>query len=98
CLGLPVQQGPVIYITSDGDPDLLRNIQRQWIGRGGDLARLKALPLHVHASTDFCLERGHAHARLRMTLDAFGTTPALFILETISTNVETTNLNAQEEV
>jgi len=101
CLGWPVLSGPVVYVTSDGDPDLARNIRRQWVGRGGDPARLRDLPLHVHVDNDFCLEQGRSLDRLAATLsqmrEKFGP-PRLLILESLSTNVSTTNLNDQTEV
>jgi len=101
CMGWPVVQGPVVYVTSDGDPDMQRNLRRQWFGRGGDPARLSELPLHVHVDPDFCLEQGQCFDRLKLTLhqvaEKFGP-PRLLIVESLSTNVLTTNLNDQTDV
>lgn len=94
-LGLPTIQGPVLYVTSDGDPEMHRNVVRQWEALGESRESLAALPLHVHADPEFCLEHGQSLERVEMTLSKWGVTPRLLILESLSTNVETTDVNDQ---
>lgn len=99
-LELPCQRRPVAYITSDPDPDFLRNLQRQWMGMGGRIEELNNLPLFAKADADFNLEDDSCFARLRVTLERLRAkeTPSLFILECISSNVLTTDLNDQVSV
>ncbi len=101
CLGFPTRQRPVVYVTSDGDPDLVRNVRRQWVGRGREVADLADLPLHLYVDPDFCAEEPTCYARLVATLDkvAGGSTSApLLIVESLSTNVRGTDLNDQVQV
>ncbi len=96
CLGFQTNPGPVVYVSSDGDPDLPGNLRRQWLGRGGDPAQLGALPLHLYPDCDFCVEDGTWFRRLEVTLAQ--AQPALLVLESLSTNVRETDLNDQAAV
>lgn len=99
-LGFRCQSQPVVLVSSDGDPDLERNIRRQWEGRGGKPSDLAELPLRVWADETFCLEDAACHARLRKTLEVAGADrqPVTTIIESLATNVQETDLNDQGSV
>jgi hypothetical protein len=98
-LDMQVQQQPVLYVSSDDDPDLLRKIQRHAAGLGVDLA---GLPLRVVNDPDFNLDEPGTLAKVRKALKGLGadTRPATFIIETLTTNVssETTDLHSAVSV
>jgi hypothetical protein len=98
-------QRPVVYVTSDGEPNMLRSVQRQYAGmreKHPDLAEtaLADLPLFVESDDDFSLEDDSCFARLRLTLEkrGFKEKPGLLIIESLATNVIGTDLNDQVSV
>jgi hypothetical protein len=99
-IGLACVRRPVVYVTSDGDPGFLRNIHRQWDGTNAGDAKLADLPLFIESDDDFNLEDDSCFASLRSTLEkqGFKEKAGLFIIETIATNVVTTDLNDQKSV
>lgn len=87
-LGFPCQQQPVVYVSSDGDPELFRNINRQWAARGPGAGRLADLPLFIASDDAFVLDDAGCRARLVKTLQKASADkgPALCIVESLATN------------
>jgi hypothetical protein len=88
-LGFPCQQQPVLFVSSDIDPDIHRTVCRSWAGRGGTADGLAALPFKVHSDPDFNLDDETCFAKVRTALEAVGgrERPVVFILEVLSSNV-----------
>jgi len=93
-LDMACAQQPVLYCTSDDDPDMERKFQRHAAGLGLDLG---SLPLRLVSDPEFNLDRPGTVARVRKALADLGAAerPATFILESLTTNVvlDLTNLH-----
>ena len=88
-LGFKCQQRSVLYVTSDGEPDLARRLRRLWEGLTGESRIPSDLPLHAFSDDAFNLDHDSDFARVRKSLEDLGArrVPAVFLLESLATNV-----------
>lgn len=87
-LGFACSRRPVLLVSSDDDPDLPSKFRRHGAGLG--VADLSALPLRVMSDAAFVLDDPGCLGWARGQLADLGaaTTPAVFILESLSTNID----------
>jgi KaiC/GvpD/RAD55 family RecA-like ATPase len=101
-LGFSCRGCPVLYVSSDDDPDLIRKFQRHAAGRGMSTEELAALPLRVLNDPAFNLDLPGTVAKVRKALRALGADkhPALLIVESLTTNIDpaATDLNSGPSV
>jgi len=92
-MGFRCQQRPVLYVTSDGEPDLTRRLRRLWEGLTGESRIPSDLPFHALSDDAFNLDHDSDLARVRKSLENLGArqVPAIFFLESLATNVSDPN-------